>query len=488
MGEKILGIDISRSAVSAVVVASDDSGHRIAAYARTPVEGRELRACVKETLASVREQADIDEAFCVTALPDSDLYYRSLVLPFADQRKIEKVLAYELEPLLPFPPGEAIVDFYISNASSATNGEGGTTVCAAVVPKDRLRKLLDGLADVGVDPDIVTSRAMATAAVWSQYKRDAFLVEADGGEVSATVIAGGETRLVRSFAARLDAVGDADKREREQICRRLRQTLLAYEEATGAKLETDTVLVAGPAVQTDGFSDTARKTLNLAPQLMNIADMPGLLEKGRPDHRWMPGYLEVALCLANLKQVRRPFFNFRRGEFAVTRKWGQYRDALVKTGVLALLVVVLGLIGFFYDIHRAHDKIAAIKERQRAVFGACFSDIPAASASLDRMKSELIRMRQESGVTQEMHRKASCVDILNDISRLIPGDADIVVSRLVVGPDDAVLSGETDAFNSVDMIKNKLAESAFFGTIEISSANMDKVANRVQFKLRLELL
>lgn len=483
MDEKIIGIDISSSAATGVLVESDDGGRRITAYARTPLAGRELWPCVEETLALIREQADVDDAFCVTALPDSALYYRALPFPFADRKKIEKVLVYELEPLLPFSPHEAIIDFYTGQTTPVANEGRGTIVYVAVAPRERVAAFLDGLAGVGLDPDIITSRATAAATVLAKNKKDACLIEADGEEILAAVIAGGEVQLVRSFVG-----GVEDKEAIQQTCQRLKQTLLAYEETSGIKPETDTVLAAGTAVQTEAFSEAVRKKLGLTAQLMNVADLPGLLVGGRPDHRWLPGYMEVALCLALLKPTRRPFFNFRRGEFAVPRKWGQHRDALVKTGGLALLVVLIGLAGFFYDIHRIGGKITTIKEKQATVFHACFPEIPATAASLDRMKSEIIRMRQESGVTEEMHRKAACVDILNDISRLIPASIDVVVSRLVVGPDAAVISGETDAFNSVDLIKNRLAEGDFFGAIEISSANMDKTTNRVQFKLKLELL
>jgi len=50
-----------------------------------------------------------------------------------------------------------------------------------------------------------------------------------------------------------------------------------------------------------------------------------------------------------------------------------------------------------------------------------------------------------------------------------------------------VISGNTDTFNAVDNIKNRLEKSDLFKKIIISSANIDKSDNRVRFKLKVNL-
>jgi hypothetical protein len=57
-------------------------------------------------------------------------------------------------------------------------------------------------------------------------------------------------------------------------------------------------------------------------------------------------------------------------------------------------------------------------------------------------------------------------------------------TRLVLGPENLLIDGNTDTFNAVDEIKNRLETAKLFKGVTISSANIDRAINRVQFKLR----
>ena len=74
---------------------------------------------------------------------------------------------------------------------------------------------------------------------------------------------------------------------------------------------------------------------------------------------------------------------------------------------------------------------------------------------------------------------------LNTFSTRIPKDVDVILTRLVMGPESVVISGDTDTFNSVDNIKSRLEKSGLFKKITISSANIDKSDKRVHFNLKL---
>ena len=79
------------------------------------------------------------------------------------------------------------------------------------------------------------------------------------------------------------------------------------------------------------------------------------------------------------------------------------------------------------------------------------------------------------------------IDILLEISRAIPKEADVLFTRLVLGSDGLTLSGETAAFNVVDDIKGRLEQSDLFKEVTIASANMEKSGSKVRFKLKLIL-
>ncbi len=483
MDEKVIGIDIGRDAVAAVLIVTARGERRVAAYARTVLHERDPWSGLSETLDSLRAQADIAGAVYVAALPDKYLSYRHITLPFGDRRKIEKIITYELDPLLPFSPEEAIIDFFLLDEDMQSTGGEGVGVLAAVVPKVRLTEMLAGCTGSGLNPEIITSRGLAAASVLSAYEDTAFWVEIEGEEVVSALVEKGKVRLVRSFP-----VGKSLENGLDSVCQGLRQTLLAYEEDTGRSWASIPVFIAGEKTQDKTFARALERQFGAGPRVMDVVEGLGLVHNGRPDHNWTPGTFEVALCLALLKSVRKDYLNFRRAEFSSTGKWRQYSNRMFKIAIFVGLIVLLWFAGVFYDIYHSRQKISALRERQAAVFQDCCPNIPVSAMSLDRMRSELIALRQESGMPENISRKVYCIEILHDISRLMPAKVDAVVSRLVIGTSDAVISGDTDAFNAVDAIQNRLRESRFFKKIDISSATMDKTDKRVHFKLRVELL
>jgi hypothetical protein len=78
------------------------------------------------------------------------------------------------------------------------------------------------------------------------------------------------------------------------------------------------------------------------------------------------------------------------------------------------------------------------------------------------------------------------LDLLRDISLRVPGSLDVKVSRMVVDPEGVQVKGETDTFNTVDIIKKGLEPSEYFSAVTISSANLDRSGKRVQFEIKLQ--
>jgi hypothetical protein len=60
-------------------------------------------------------------------------------------------------------------------------------------------------------------------------------------------------------------------------------------------------------------------------------------------------------------------------------------------------------------------------------------------------------------------------------------------TRLVIQPENVVISGTTDTFNSVDDIKSRLEQIQYFEKVTISSSNIDRSGEEVRFILKVAL-
>ena len=107
----ILGVDFRKDSVYAVQIRGSYNGIWVGAHAHVFLERPEdLEKGLASCLETISGQTNLP-AVCVAALPSDQFFYRNIVSPFTDPRKIDQMLPYELEQSLPVPADELIIDF-----------------------------------------------------------------------------------------------------------------------------------------------------------------------------------------------------------------------------------------------------------------------------------------------------------------------------------------------------------------------------------------
>ena len=79
------------------------------------------------------------------------------------------------------------------------------------------------------------------------------------------------------------------------------------------------------------------------------------------------------------------------------------------------------------------------------------------------------------------------VKLLADISSRIPASIEVSFERLIYDRKMVRIRGVTDNFNTIDLMKNRLAQSPLFSQVTIGSANADPKARGVRFELKIQL-
>lgn len=78
-----------------------------------PVEGLSNEERVSATITSILDRVGKYDAI-YTALPSSQVIFKTLKLPFLDYEQIRMVVHFEVEPLLPFSLDQAVIDFIVT--------------------------------------------------------------------------------------------------------------------------------------------------------------------------------------------------------------------------------------------------------------------------------------------------------------------------------------------------------------------------------------
>lgn len=483
MDVKVLAVDLGETSVSAVLVVTARGERRIAGCCRVALSDEDVWQKVGQAVETIGKQNDLSGAACIVSIPDDAIFYRNIRLPFSDRKKIEKVLSFELAPLLPVKLDDLIIDFYAGAPVSAEDTEA--SVFIAAVLKSQVEEYVSQLAALGLSPEMIVPRGVTAAAAVPENKGQQAVLVKDGNKVVFSCIANDCVQFIRVF--RLEG-----KREKQAagLGAALWHTLLAYEEISRADFAPEIVYLydGGFQGEADGLAQTVQKHLAAAVKPLDTENRADFRVDPASGYRDYAGGLDMALNLALLPQSRRPYFNFRKNEFAVSGKWRQYARSIARTGLLALLVLLVWLAGFYYEIHHSQAQIAALERKIRNVFKECCPEVSRIVDPPAQLQARLKQLKKESGMPVEMDRKADTIDILNDVSRLIPPQTDVVVTRLVTGPEELTITGNINSFNAVDTIKNRLGKSKYFAEIEITSAKMDKIDQRVHFKLRVALL
>ena len=137
-----------------------------------------------------------------TVLPSSIVVFKELRLPFTTRDRISMVIGFEIEPLLPFPLREAVIDFIITREIPE---EKSSEVLVTAVQKQQIAQHLAIFEAVGIRPEFITIDMIALYGLYKQvpaYKQlpgGSVLINITGNAIAIGLIINGQLKTVRTL-------------------------------------------------------------------------------------------------------------------------------------------------------------------------------------------------------------------------------------------------------------------------------------------------
>lgn len=100
---------------------------------------------------SVVKQLDIKHPYLITGLESCDVLVRSLYLPLTKKKDIDAALAFQVDPLLPYPVEEAVLAYQMLNQNPE-----GSQVSVLSTNKVQLQKHLDKWQRFSIEPEKIS--------------------------------------------------------------------------------------------------------------------------------------------------------------------------------------------------------------------------------------------------------------------------------------------------------------------------------------------
>ncbi|MFP4225183.1 MAG: type II secretion system protein GspL [Desulfobacterales bacterium] len=481
MSRPYLSLDIRDHAISAFLVKRGLRGNVIENHAQVPVESAGDAENHAENpwftaIAQIVEKLDAGGAACLVSLPPTLVSYRNLKVPFKENRKIRQVLPLEIEPLLPFPLDEVVLDFQIVRKSDTSD------LIAAAVEKTKLQPILEALNAFQLNPQVIMPGGFPVALCLARQKNDEDFLYVDMDETSATLLAVVSERvhLVRSIYT-----GHVSQKQRLKTLKtNIQRFLVAFENFYGFELQPAAAYFSGAGTEHEEAAEAVGSQLKIQAKPVNMQTAGEFNFQNETDAA-LPDQANTPFCLIGIDLFRIPGLNFFQERYALYRYWEEYKSNIIKTGIFAALVLIIGMYGLIFQARHLSQQVNRMDRQIAGIFQSTFPDVSRIVDPLQQMQVKVREAKGKNVFAGSLHDEVLNIDILNDLSRLIPSSIDVITSRFVRGGGSVLISGHTDTFNAVDDIKSALSRSKYFSDITISSANMDKSADRVQFKLKL---
>ena len=153
MPQKIIGLDIGSHSIKAVQLRRTFRGFELIGFheKEIPREGEMAPSdAVVQALTELFGEGRIAGDLLITSIPGHQVSARIIKLPFADRKKMDKVIPFDIEGYTPFNIEEMVVSYHIVKVE-----KGGAQILALLVKKDVLRDHLETLERAKISPKIV---------------------------------------------------------------------------------------------------------------------------------------------------------------------------------------------------------------------------------------------------------------------------------------------------------------------------------------------
>ncbi|MBN1276772.1 MAG: PilN domain-containing protein [Deltaproteobacteria bacterium] len=492
----ILGLDINGDSVTAVQIKGGLKGHQIVFCADA---GIEESGGLSNALRAIAGQMEQESDACIASVPVENLSFRNLWMPFRDRKKIAQALPFEIEGMLPFPVSDLMSEFLVNDHSEKTQ------VLAASVKRDTVSHYLMEMQSCGIDPDILEIKCVPIVSrlIKSEVIQDYGLF-LDIGETRITMALFDSRRisLIRTFTLneapwQEQIAGPSDNARRSfsdpehidscfrSFCSLIGTTVHSFGYNSGRVVHPEKTLFTGKGALFPDTESLLEKHLNIPAQQIDLCRGSRIQMDENIARIWNPLLMDGALGLAMRNSKRDQGFNFRKDEFETKRPYLGFRTKFMKAAVLLSIVFSLLIADIGIDYYLLKDSVRKIDQKIVSVFRETFPDIKRIVDPLQQMKVRISETKKLAEAVPGTAYRSPVIEILREISKRVSMSLNVSVTRIGIDQETVRVSGKTDTYSTVDKIQNGLEGSEFFNEVTISSTNLDKSGNQVQFEIKL---
>lgn len=434
-------------------------------------------ALFNTAMDSVAETMDITSCSnAVILISPAVVHFRTISLPFHSEKKIQQILPFELEPLLPVNNETYISDFHTLDQQADLS-----MILTASIAESRVEPYFLKLAGFGIRPKMITPAGYAAAVAFLKEHpqlTDFVWLHITENRITLILIHNRKPWALRTLP------GSFLSSEKLAGC--LYQTITGFCQKTGEDIDFDLIVGFSRDFQDrDNFLNTFEKAVG------ERAKQGSLYLNVPKDQRIQGIDINKWLKAVSPDDTGDILINFCKGKYSSVSFLKTYFYPIAAGIVLFFFTLGMGLFSTSLDNSNLYKKISFLDETALSIFVKTFPDQKRIQDPYLQMKANVQEIMKKTGSDTDRPltagKEVRVVDILKELSQKIVPAIDVEISSFLLNAGRLVLSGSTDNFNNVDKIKTGLESSEFFKKVNISSAATDKKGDRVNFKFNIDL-
>jgi Tfp pilus assembly PilM family ATPase len=480
-----------------------------------PTGAQPLEIRQSEALSRALSNLNVQNPTFVAAFPANDASARFLHLPFGDPAKVEQILPFQVEGLVPFDISDMIMTHRIVSIQS-----NETDAMACLVSREKIISQLATFDAYGFDPSMLPIDADALthfSSVGNEaildigHSRTLCTMSIEGKGATFRHLPFGMNHLIQAIvesqnisieeatqmlwatnismkSAEIEGTNlDALYQARDQMIQNIQNTLILFEDSVG--LEIDRVQICGGGSSQKGMIDLLEMALGVP---VDPVQLPQELQNTLNPEAHALSYALGCLASGNsqirVMDLRKDSFSFR-GNLATLGK-------LFRMGVLAamsLMAVGFAWFGYQYfqltsQISELNDNIITqVTEAMPEIDGSLFVD---ADVAYTFLQSDVVDS------TEKMNKLGSIIadeppvlSLLQAISENLPAhkDARIDVSELNITDNAIVIKAATDGFEDAAEMEAALRKYPQFKETKKSNEEKGRRNQGIEFTISIPL-
>jgi general secretion pathway protein L len=478
MPDKVLGLDIQKETVNAVVIKAGFRNPQVITHTSISMQvpEDEDQDSWSLTLAELNNNMNIAGTIPVVAFPAKNVSFRNITVPFKDPKKIRQVLPFELEPLMIHPLDQGIIDFHVIEKGEPTR------LIACIADMQTMLSYWEKVKQLDIEPEFVPVESVCTALCLLEDTNlpDQF-VFIDCQNTQSVMIFVDKRNI--AFIRRIQYPESSDTAK--ILVRSMYHTRVYYLENLDETYNPEHLIITGARLD-EAILEQISDDMEIDVQEVDLINRLSIKMDKESLENWNSHVMDNALAMALIQNKGNTSFNLRQGPFAIKRRWQEYKNEIVNTVIWSIILALAFCSSMFIDNKILERQNQSLTNEVKHIFEQALPGVPI-SDPVKQMQEKIAILKSSFMVPGNNQSTLSVIDTMNLISKLIAKNIDVRLTRFVAEGTSIHISGKTDAFNSVDIIKNKLESAQQIQSVSVTSSKKERRGDKILFKLKVIL-